>query len=74
MLIRLLIQGYAQFGYFRKGAGTSFSFTFCVYFFEKNTLFLHLFLQATSVKPHPSKLLRCLGYKGAYWLFNSLTK
>ena len=33
---RLLIQRYAQFWFFRKGSGTSFSTTFCVRFFKKN--------------------------------------
>ena len=32
---RLLIQRYAQFWFFRKGSGSSFPTTFCVWFFKK---------------------------------------
>ena len=38
---RLLILRYAQFEFFRKGSGTSFSTTFCVYFSRKMFLMLH---------------------------------
>ena len=35
-VFRLLIQRYAQFQFFRKESGTSFSTTFCIWFFKKN--------------------------------------
>ena len=42
-MFRLLIQRYAQFWFFRKGSGTSFSIIFCVLFFKKNNSYLIIY-------------------------------
>ena len=38
-----LIQRYAQFWFFKKGSGNSFSTTFCVSFFQKNAFYVILY-------------------------------
>ena len=43
---RILIQRYAQFWFFKKGSGNSFSTTFCEWFFKKN-VFQVMFYQPT---------------------------